>query len=145
MTVKTNHAIALVLVFLWLLIGSVKWWEITVPIRNNQWIGVVLTSQSNHWVKPWLLLVLHHTRFLVISLVLYSTLFCTNTKSMPFLNYFFPLTIIGFQSHMLVWMWQNVKMTNFTRQGIFLYIISFLHSIASSFYNYVYVKANNYY
>ena len=47
MTVTSNHTIALVLVHF--LIGSKKWWAITLPRRDNQAIGVgfnKLTSEN---------------------------------------------------------------------------------------------------
>ena len=80
---------------LWFLIGSLKWWDITQPIRKNQGIGIGLTSQSNRRVKPWLVYWFCITSaFDIISLALYSTLsILRNHKQMRF----FPLTI-GFRA-----------------------------------------------
>ena len=46
MTVQSNRVVSLVLVLLRFFIGSIKWWEITPLIRNNQGTGIGWTSQS---------------------------------------------------------------------------------------------------
>ena len=89
MTVENVHAIALFLALPLFLIGSMKQWINTLPIRKSQGIGIGLTSQSNKRMKLWLVLVLvlhdvsvwHHLPRTVENFIL------CNLKQMPFFSF----------------------------------------------------------